>query len=43
MHYKNGDVYEGEFAFDKKHGYGVLNIKDRGVYEGEWTNDQMTG
>jgi len=39
MHYKNGDMYEGEWLNDKRHGYGVFNIKDRGVYEGEWQND----
>ena len=43
MYFKNGDVYEGEWANDKRHGYGILNLLDRGVYEGEWHLDKMSG
>lgn len=39
MRWKNGDIYEGEWSQDKRHGYGVFNIKDRGTYEGEWYYD----
>ena len=39
MHYRNGDTYEGEWKQDLRHGYGVLTLKDRGMYEGEWEND----
>lgn len=35
--FKNGDVYEGEWIKNKKHGKGIYSYFTTGiVYEGEW-------
>ena len=52
MTYKNGDVYDGEWKNNEKHGKGTMTYgKDgdvhkkyiNGVYEGDWINDQKWG
>jgi len=39
----NGDVYEGEYQQDKRHGRGVLRFGNGKVYEGEWSNGKRHG
>ena len=52
MRYANGDVYEGEFENDKRHGRGVLicSVTNKGGtetsttrYDCQWVNDQRHG
>ena len=33
MLYKNGDIYSGEWQFNKRHGYGKFLLKDKGEYD----------
>ena len=35
----DGDVYEGEWRDDQKHGFGVYNHMSGARYEGHWKND----
>lgn len=43
-YYLNGDIYDGEWKYDKKHGYGVYTFLDKGSkYEGTWKEDKMDG
>merc|ERR1712146_782212 len=42
MKYKNGDIYDGEWVFDKKHGKGIMTINGD-KYKGEWDNDKKQG
>jgi hypothetical protein len=40
--FKNGDVYEGEFENNMRHGRGKLTFeKDRSFLDGEWKNDKF--
>jgi hypothetical protein len=39
MLYANGDVYNGEWYNDLKHGPGVMNYANGDVYAGQWEND----
>ena len=47
--YKNGNVYEGQFKNDKRHGKGRMEYalragaKFEGYYEGEWVNGETNG
>ena len=41
--YSNGDVYEGDYANDKRHGHGVFTYYDGDKYEGEWKNGKIEG
>lgn len=34
----NGNVYEGEFRFNKMHGNGRMALKNNQVYTGVWEN-----
>lgn len=34
--WESGNVYEGQYANDKRQGYGVMKWVDGTVYEGEW-------
>ena len=43
LYCSNGDIYEGLFQDDKKHGEGKLFFKFGGYYEGEFVNDEMEG
>lgn len=37
------EVYEGEWQFGRKHGYGTLTKRDGTVLEGYWENDTYIG
>jgi hypothetical protein len=39
----NGDVYEGYWRDDKKHGYGRYIWTDGDYYEGQWENGELHG
>ena len=39
----NGDVYDGEWLFGRKHGKGIYKFTSGATYEGRWTNGTMTG
>ncbi len=41
--YSNGDRYDGEFTFGKKHGNGTYVWKDGSKYDGEWKIDKENG
>lgn len=43
MEYENGDKYEGDFEFGKKHGQGKYDWSDGDYYDGEWRNDSAEG
>lgn len=36
MYYANENYYEGQFAFDVKHGWGELVYAQGGKYRGSW-------
>ena len=38
-YYVNGDVYEGDWVKDKRHGRGKLSQADGGEYVGEFRKD----
>jgi hypothetical protein len=38
-----GDVYEGWFRDDKRHGKGTMTYANNNVYEGHWENDVRSG
>lgn len=40
---KNGDRYEGEFRYGRRHGNGKYFLKKGDRYEGEFADDQMNG
>ena len=39
MRYANGDIYEGEWASDMKHGRGKFYYAKGSLYEGTWQED----
>ena len=39
----NGDTYEGEWAKDKRHGYGVFCSALGDTYDGKWKEDKKHG
>eukprot|EP01050_Picozoa_sp_SAG11_P001925 SAG11_NODE_91_length_17102_cov_37.671343_16_plen_120_part_00 len=41
--YADGDVYEGEFLNDKRHGFGVLVRANQDRFEGNWADDMKEG
>lgn len=41
--YENGSKYEGEFANDKRAGWGLIEMKNGEQYEGEWEDDTIQG
>ncbi len=43
MKYNTGEVYEGNWKNDKKHGIGKFKYKNGDVYEGNWENDKKHG
>jgi hypothetical protein len=34
----NGNVYEGDFKFNKMHGNGKMTLKGQQAYTGQWEN-----
>lgn len=38
-----GDVYEGWFLEDKRHGKGTMTYGNNNVYEGHWESDVRCG
>ena len=41
--YTNGDIYEGDWVNDKRHGRGKMIYKTGDIYEGNWVNDKRHG
>jgi hypothetical protein len=41
--YEHGDVYEGEWTADKKHGRGTYTFREGGSYEGAWVDGRQEG
>lgn len=41
--YTNGDLYEGEWLHEKRHGFGSMVFANSCRYEGSWKNDKMDG
>ena len=41
--YDNGDVYEGNWHFNKKSGNGLMKYFNGEIYEGEFENDMRHG
>lgn len=41
--YIKGDVYFGDFAYDRKNGHGKLIFYNGDLYDGEWKEDQFHG
>ena len=40
--YENGDVYEGDWSNDKRHGNGKYTFFANGdIHEGKWDNDKF--
>ena len=38
-----GDIYEGEWKENEKHGHGRITYANGSAYEGEWKNDKKHG
>jgi hypothetical protein len=43
MLHGDGDIYEGEWAYDMANGVGEYIHATGGRYKGQWVNDQMHG
>lgn len=41
MKFKSGEIYEGQWADNKPHGIGVLQLKDESSYEGGFIEHQQ--
>ena len=41
MFYPSGKIYEGEFVFKRRHGYGILKKRNQKPIEGRWINNQI--
>ena len=41
--FNNGDIYEGDYNYDKKDGKGIYYFKDGNKYEGYYKNDEREG
>ena len=43
-HYKNGDIYTGEWREDQKHGEGTYYVDEDQIKQvGQWVNNNMEG
>jgi len=40
---RNGEVYNGTFKDNKRHGQGVIEFNDGSKYEGEYIDDTRNG
>ena len=38
-----GDIYEGDWIDDERHGKGTLSMANGDVYQGEWRNNLKHG
>lgn len=44
LYYADGNIYDGEWLNDMRHGMGTLvNYKDGSRYEGQWERDKRHG
>lgn len=43
MEYKNGDVYEGEWQEDRRHGPGTNFFANGDIFVGQYVLDQREG
>lgn len=43
MLYRNGRIYNGEWAMSRKHGQGIMQYPNGDAYEGEWRDDLREG
>ena len=43
MTYANGDVYEGDFRYNERHGNGKYIYTNGNIYEGDWIEDKRHG
>lgn len=41
--YVNGELYEGRWKFNKRHGKGRHIYLDYSIYDGDWANDKRNG
>jgi len=45
MTYKNNNIYEGEWKFNKRNGLGFLQVKEGNKYkilfDGQWVNNRF--
>lgn len=41
--YRSGDVYEGEWSGDKKHGHGIFKNVDGSSLEGDYVKNKKNG
>ncbi len=38
-----GDIYEGNFKYDKCNGWGIKQYANNGIYKGQWKDDMRSG
>jgi hypothetical protein len=43
IYHKDGDVYTGNFKYNKRHGQGTIEFSNGNSYSGAWINDHMHG
>jgi hypothetical protein len=43
MKYANGNTYDGEWIYGKKHGLGIQDNADKSFYDGEWIDGKRHG
>jgi hypothetical protein len=41
--YQNGEVYEGQYVDERRHGVGEYHYLDASIYEGEWFKNRRQG
>jgi hypothetical protein len=41
--FEDGDIYDGAFVQNNKHGYGIIYMKNGDRYEGNWKNNTKNG
>ena len=41
--YQNGEVYEGQYVDERRHGVGEYHYLDGSIYEGEWFKNKRQG
>ena len=42
-YYINGDLYEGDFVDNRKHGQGKFICSNKSYFIGQWRNDMQNG